>query len=130
MIRQTVLPFKVERTDEWVTARNRLALYAEFMRAMGVETLVDHHLPKPGSGRGLKASQYIMPLSLTLDGGGETIEDVRELQDDHTLRAAIDLRHPLLLRDRGLTQADGRERRPSGDGPGQRGDHATGAGAR
>ena len=61
-------------------------------RIMGLETLLDQHLPQPRSGRGLKASHYVMPLSLTLYGGGETIEDVRELRDGHPLRTAIDLK--------------------------------------
>lgn len=92
MVRQTVLPFKLQRTDAQITARSGLTLYAEFMQAMGLETLIDQHLPQPRSGRGLKASHYIMPLSLTLYGGGETIEDVREIRDDHPLRTAIDLK--------------------------------------
>ena len=91
MVRQTILPFKLERTEERITARSGLTLYAEFMRAMGVEALVDQHLPQPGSGRGLRPSTYVTPLSLTLYGGGETIEEVREIRDDHTLREAIDL---------------------------------------
>lgn len=92
MGRQTVLPFKLERTEAQITARSGLALYAEVLHAMGVEPLIDRCLPQPRSGRGLKASQYVTPLSLTLYGGGETIEDVRELRDDHTLRTAIDLK--------------------------------------
>ena len=47
MIRQTVMGFKLERTEEKVTARSGLVLYAEFMEAMGVEGLVDQHMPKP-----------------------------------------------------------------------------------
>lgn len=91
MVRQTILPFKLERTEERITARSGLALYAEFLKALGVEALVDQHLPTPRSGRGLQPSHYVMPVSLTLYGGGETIEDVREIRDDQTLRTALDL---------------------------------------
>lgn len=35
MLRQTVLPFKLERTDDQITARSGLTLYAEWMRARG-----------------------------------------------------------------------------------------------
>ena len=35
MIRQTVLAFKLEKTEEKVTARSGLALYAEFMKGIG-----------------------------------------------------------------------------------------------
>jgi hypothetical protein len=91
MIRQTVLPFKLKRTEEKVTARSGLAIYAEFFRAMGAETFIDRYLPKPGSGRGFKALDYIKPLSMMLYGGGESIEDVREIREDHSLREVVGL---------------------------------------
>jgi hypothetical protein len=91
MIRQTVLPFKLERTEEKVTARSGLALYAEFMKGIGLEELVDRHMPRPESGRGFRAICYIGPLSMMLYGGGEAIEEVREIREDHPLREAIQL---------------------------------------
>ena len=90
MVRQTVLPFKLERTGERVTARSGLVLYGEFMRAMGVEALIDRHMPRPGSGRGFRAISYIKPLSMALYGGGETIEDVREIREDDSLRVILE----------------------------------------
>src|SRR3990172_194076 len=92
MTRQTVLQFKLKRTEERLTARSGLALYAEFIQAMRVESLIDRHFPRPGSGRGFPASTYVLPLTLTQYGGGDAIEDVRELRDDQTLREAIGLR--------------------------------------
>jgi hypothetical protein len=91
MIRQTVLPFKMERTEEKVTARSGLALYAEFMRGMKLEELVERHMAGPRSGRGFKAISYIRPLSMMLYGGGEAIEEVREIREDHPLREAIQM---------------------------------------
>ena len=91
MIRQTVLPFKLERTEEKVTARSGLALYAEFMEGIGLEELVDRHMARPESGRGFKAISYIRPLSMMLYGGGEAIEEVREIREDHPLREAIQM---------------------------------------
>ena len=82
MIRQTVLPFKLKRAKERITGRSGLALFAEFFTAMGVEALIDRHMPKPGSGRGFKATSYIKPLSMMLYRGGESIEDVREIRED------------------------------------------------
>lgn len=92
MIRQTVLPFKLKRTEERITARSGLALYAEFMQAMKVGSLVDRHFPCPGSGRGFTAGAYVMPLTLMQYGGGAAIDDVREIRDDQTLREAICLK--------------------------------------
>jgi len=91
MIRQTVLPFKVERTKERVTARSGLVLYGEFMKGMKLEELVGRHMPSPRSGRGFEAISYIEPLSMMLYGGGEAIEEVREIREDHPLREAIQM---------------------------------------
>jgi hypothetical protein len=91
MIRQTVLPFKLKRTKERITARSGLGLFAEFFTAMGIEGLIDRYMPKPRSGRGFKAASYIKPLSMMLYGGGESIEDVREVRED-SLREVIGLR--------------------------------------
>jgi len=89
MIRQTVLPFKLKRTEERITARSGLVLYEEFMRAMGVEELMGRYMPRPGSGRGFEAIRYIKGLSMTLYGGGESIEDVREIREDDSLREVV-----------------------------------------
>jgi hypothetical protein len=81
-----MLPFKLKRTEEHITARSGLVLYAEFMKAMRVTELVNEYFPKVGSGNSYKASEYITPISLMLYGGGESIEDVREIRGDATLR--------------------------------------------
>ena len=86
MIPQSVLPFKLKRTEEHITARSGLALYAEFMKAMRVTDLVNEYFPQAGSGNSYQASEYITTISLMLYGGGESIEDVREIRDDATLR--------------------------------------------
>lgn len=91
MIQQTVMPFKLKRTEERITSRCGLALYAEFMKAIGVDKLVSKYMPGPGSGKGFEAINYVEPLSLTLYGGGETIEDVREIRNDNTLKDVISL---------------------------------------
>jgi len=89
MIQQTVMPFKLKRTEERMTPRSGLVLYAEFMKAMGVDEMLSTHFPRPGSGRGYGASDYVKSLSLVLYGGGETIEDMREIREDGSLRQAI-----------------------------------------
>ena len=82
----------LKRTEERITARSGLVLYAEFMKAMRVTDLVNEYLPKAGSGNSYKASEYIIPLSLMLYGGGEAIEDVREIRGDATLRKITGLK--------------------------------------
>ena len=71
MIKQTVLPFKVEMTRDTITSHAGLALVGELAVRIGMLEAADRELPKPGSGAGYKASEYIFPLVLMLNGGGE-----------------------------------------------------------
>lgn len=97
MIQQTVLPFKLEITKEKLTARGGLALLAEFNHGIGLRELSDKHLPLPKSNRGYKASEFVDPLVLMLQGGGRSIEDIRELEHEKGLMKLIkneDIPHP------------------------------------
>jgi len=90
MIKQTVLPFKLKMSKEQITPCSGLALYAEFLRAIGIKEMVQLYMPVPGSNRGYGAWQFIEPLMLY--GGGRHIEDVREIAEDKALRRLIGLR--------------------------------------
>ena len=91
MIRQRILPFKIEMTNDTITPHAGLALFGEFAVGLGLLDLADRYLPKPGSGAGYKASEYIFPLVLTLNGGGRSIEDTRKIRDDEGLREILPL---------------------------------------
>jgi len=82
MIRQRILPFKIEMTNDTITPHAGLALFGEFAVGLGLLDSADRYLPKPGSGAGYKASEYIFPLVLTLNGGGRSIEDTRKIKDE------------------------------------------------
>jgi len=88
---QTVLPFKLAVTDESLTAHGGLALFGEYLRAMGVGGLIDHELPGPGSAAGYDPSVHVLPLVLMLAGGGRTLEDLRVLRNDTGLRCLLQL---------------------------------------
>jgi len=92
MIQQAILPFKMERTDELITPRSGLGLFAEVVRTLGVPGKIEAAFPRPGSNRGYEAWRYIEPLLLMLAGGGRHIEDLREIRDDAALRALVGLR--------------------------------------
>jgi len=92
MIPQGILPFKIEHTEELITPRSGLALFAEVIRTLGVDQKVRGVFPRPGSNRGYEAWSYIEPLLLMLEGGGRHIEDLREIRDDGTLRRLVGLR--------------------------------------
>jgi hypothetical protein len=85
MIQQTVLPFKMQTTQETLTAHGGLALMAEFNHGIGLRELTDQFLPMPGSNRGYRPSVMVDSLVLMLEGGGRALEDLRELKGDEGL---------------------------------------------
>jgi len=85
MIRQTVLEFKIERTEEELTAHGGLALLAEYNHGLGLRQLCDRYLPPPGSNRGYAPSAFVESLVLMLQAGGQTLEDLRELERESAL---------------------------------------------
>lgn len=91
MIRQRILPFKIEMTRDLITPHAGLALLGEFALGLGLLKSVDKFLPKPGSGAGYKASEYVFPLTLMLNGGGRSLEDSRQIRDDEGLREILPL---------------------------------------
>jgi hypothetical protein len=91
MIRQTILPFKIEMTRDMITPHAGLALLGEFAVGLGLLQSVDRHLPKPGSGAGYNPSEYIFPLIVMLNGGGRSLEDIRQIRADEGLREILPL---------------------------------------
>lgn len=90
MIRQTVFPFKLQRSDETLTAHGGLALLAEYNHGLGLRTLADQHLPSPRSPRGYTPSVFVETLVLLLQAGGRTLEDLRELEREAALLTLLD----------------------------------------
>lgn len=90
MVRQSVVPFKLERTDETLTAHGGLALLAEFNHGLGVCGLTDRYLPGPGSNRGYAPSVFVDRLILMLQAGGQCLEDLRELTREAGLLRLLD----------------------------------------
>jgi hypothetical protein len=76
MIKQTVLPFKLEKTNDLITSHAGLALLGEFAVGLGLNKALDRDLPGPGSGAGYLASEHVFPIVLMLNGGGRALEDV------------------------------------------------------
>ena len=91
MIKQTVLPFKLETTKDMITPHAGLALLGEFAVGLGVNKALNRYLPGPGSSVGYTASEHVFPLLLMLSGGGRTLEDSREIRDDVGLREVLPL---------------------------------------
>ncbi len=78
--REGILPFKIVGTEAPLIARGGLVLPYEFARALKLPRVIDEELPKAGSGRGYRASEFVMPLVLMFHGGGRKLEELREVR--------------------------------------------------
>ena len=84
-----MLPFKLEETKDLITAHSGLALLIEFAVGLGLLKFLDKRLPAPGSGAGYKAGEHVLPLILMLNGGGRSLEDLRQIRADSGLREVL-----------------------------------------
>jgi len=89
MIPQAIFPFKIEMTKERLRAHAGLALMAEFNHGIGLRELTDRCLPSPGSNRGFDSSVLVDSIVLMLQGGGKSLEDLRELKNEEGLMKLI-----------------------------------------
>jgi len=85
MVAQTILPFKLEITNDMITPRAGLALLGELICGLRLPDVLDRELPGPGSGAGFMPSQFVVPLMLMFNGGGRSLEDLREIRMDFGL---------------------------------------------
>ena len=92
MIHQTILPFKLEVTNETLTSNAGLILFGEFVHGLGLQKFVNKYMPNPGSNSGFKAWTYVYPFLLMLHGGGRSLEDTREIKLDKGLRRMLSLK--------------------------------------
>jgi hypothetical protein len=82
---QGALPFQYEVEDkpEGMTGLAGLPLYLEFAHVIGLRRLIADHVRVRQGGQGWTDDQIIMALVLLNLAGGECIEDVRVLEEDH-----------------------------------------------
>lgn len=92
MIKQTVLPFKLEDTKDLITSQAGLALLGEFTIGLGLLQALEKSMPAPGSVVGYSAGEHVLPLILMLNGGGRSLEDLRQIRADQGLREVLELK--------------------------------------
>ena len=85
-VTQERLDLQLAPTRDTITGRAGLALLQEAALVLGVRKSIMENLPAPGSGHGFKPQEYVLPLVLTLCGGGRTMEDIREIEMDEGLK--------------------------------------------
>ena len=91
-LREGILPFRIEQSNEPLIARGGLVLTYEIARSLKLPKVIDRELPSPGSGHGYKPSQFVMPLILMLHGGGKKLEDMREIKGEVSLRELLEMK--------------------------------------
>lgn len=89
---QGALKFHLATTKDAITSRSGLSVMYETATGMGVVKNIDELIRQPGSNRGMKPTEYVMPMVLMLCGGGRTMEDIREIGMDEGLRALCGMR--------------------------------------
>ena len=94
MLKQLGLNFKLGITEEKITPRSGLAIYAEILKKLNIDYLVDKYMPSSGSNRGYKPSSYIIPLMMMLFAGGRHIEDLKELINDSAFTGLLNIKIP------------------------------------
>lgn len=86
-----MLDFKLSRTDELITSQAGLASVAEFCHAIDLAGQVRRHLPQPGSARGYEPYRFVLPLILTMIGGGEALDHTGRIANDRCLLKLLGL---------------------------------------
>ncbi len=85
MIQQTQFPFNMEITNDKLTSKAGLSIFAEYCRQAGLTGLPDKYLASPKSNRGFKPSVFVNSLVLLLTAGGRCLDDLRELKNEKEL---------------------------------------------
>ena len=88
---QTFLPFKLEKTEETLTAYAGISLIGEYMQALQMPKRIDAHLPQAKSTVGYCPSTFVFPLLLMLLGGGRTLADMRMLKQEEGLQKLLEI---------------------------------------
>jgi len=91
-----VPPFKPEKTNDLTPPLHAgPALSGEFATGLGLLKKPDRHPPKPGSGAGYAPGKHLFWLMLMQNGGGRSLEDLRQIRKDNGLRELLKLERHL-----------------------------------
>ncbi len=81
--------FKVTRSKERLSNRIGLPLVEEIIKHLDLRKAIDQKFPKPGSNRGIKASDYITTLVYMFIDGAVHLEDVNHLHNDEAFQQML-----------------------------------------
>ncbi len=81
--------FKITRSKEKLSNRIGLPLIEEIIEKLEIREEIDRKFPKPGSNRGIKASDYITTLAYMFIDGAVHLEDVNHLHSDEAFQEML-----------------------------------------
>lgn len=88
-----ILPFFVKQSKTKLTDRGSLAIIDEFMTGVGLTGQLDRVFPLPGSGRGIKAADYVRTLVYHFSDGGRHLAELEAIKVDEGFRSLIKMEH-------------------------------------
>jgi hypothetical protein len=86
-----ILPVELKTSKQKITPHSGLLLAYESILGLRLDQAINQELPQPGSNRGFRPSEYVVPLILTQHGGGRELEDIGKLRDDQTLTDILNM---------------------------------------
>lgn len=108
-------PIKITRSKEKLSNRIGVPLIEELIRRFGIREKIDEQFGRPGSNRGILASDYIMTVVYMFIDGALHLEDVRHLMSDEAFQELLtDMKLPTSdaigdwLRKHGGKQSEGK----------------------
>lgn len=81
--------FKITRSKEKLSNRIGLPLIEQIIEKLEIREEIDRKFPKPGSNRGIKASDYITTLAYMFIDGAVHLEDVNHLHSDEAFQEML-----------------------------------------
>lgn len=89
----TMKELKLERTEERLTRRTGLVLVDRFGKKIDLANKIDRAFGRPGSNRGMAASDYVMTLVEMLIDGAMHLEDVKDFERDEAYKLMTGREH-------------------------------------
>lgn len=80
-----ILPYQLTQTDDLLTANAGLVSLAELLKRIEFSKSIDEYFPQPGSNRGFKPSNFVIPLLMMLHQGYDRLDDLKHFKDDRAL---------------------------------------------
>lgn len=90
----SILPFSLDKSNEKLTSRGMVAVFDEYIEALGLPEQAARQFLTPGSNRGIAPADYVRTLCYHFtDGGRPPRRHWRPEERDGGFRALIEMRH-------------------------------------